>query len=187
MLTRGKKKAASLSLRNFIFPVKQALCFGISEKSEYKYELTMSADQEDVEIDADADVEPVKTESTTHIKSSRKAFSKLATELTDDELNSSGVQKMLLAEISRLEYVALYSNKFKEKYHNADKDRAVLKEKEKTFIFSEILYSVSLTLGAALIGLTPSINSSTVSPLLQTNGVANQKPMGSKTNGVRLD
>ena len=41
----------------------------------------------------------------------------------------------------------------------ADKDKAVLIEKEKTFIFSEILYSLSLTLGAVLIGLVPSMTS----------------------------
>ena len=124
----------------------------------------MSNDQEDVETGAD--VEPAKDESTAHIKSSRKAFSKLATELTDEELKSPGVQKMLLAEISRLESTALYSERFREKFHDADKDRAVLREKEKTYIFSEILYSASLALGAALIGLTPSIKSSNVSPIL---------------------
>jgi hypothetical protein len=124
----------------------------------------MSNDQEDVEVCAD--VEPTSAESASHIKSSRKAFSKLATELTDDELSSPGVQKMLLAEISRLESAVMYSESYKDRYHNADKDREVLKEKEKTFIFSEILYSVSLTLGAALIGLTPSIKSSEVSPTI---------------------
>jgi hypothetical protein len=124
----------------------------------------MSNDQEDVEVGAD--VEPTSAESASHIKSSRKAFSKLATELTDDELSSPGVQKMLLAEISRLESAVMYSESYKDRYHNADKDREVLKEKEKTFIFSEILYSVSLTLGAALIGLTPSIKSSEVSPTI---------------------
>jgi len=73
---------------------------------------------------------------------------------------------MLLAEISRLESAVMYTESYKDKYHNADKDCEVLKEKEKTFIFSEILYSVSLTLGAALIGLTPSIKSSEVSPTI---------------------
>lgn len=124
----------------------------------------MNSDQEDMEIGSD--VEPTAAESTSHIKSSRKAFSKLATELTDEELSSPGVQKMLLAEISRLESAVIYSESFKDKYHVADKDREVLKQKEKTFIFSEILYSVSLTLGAALIGLTPSIKASEVSPAI---------------------
>ncbi|MDY0121277.1 MAG: hypothetical protein RBR54_04975 [Sulfurimonas sp.] len=111
------------------------------------------------DIDTEADVEPVNEKSIEHVKSSRKAFSKLALELTDDELKSTGVQKMLLAEISRLESSEAKSESFRTKFHEADKDKAVLMEKEKTFIFSEILYSVSLTLGALLIGLVPSMTS----------------------------
>lgn len=118
------------------------------------------------EAENSADVESSNSGGTEHIKSSRKAFSKLATELTDEELSSSGAQKMLLAEINRLESQALHSEGFRDKFHIADKESAVLKEKENTFIFSEILYSVSLTLGAALIGLTPSIKDSDISPAL---------------------
>lgn len=124
----------------------------------------MSINNED--CDSDADVEPESGEGTAHIKSSRKAFSKLATELSDEDLKSPGVQKMLLAEISRLESAALYSEEFKGKYHEADKECAVLKEKEKTLIFSEILYSVSLTLGAALLGVAPSVTSANYSPMV---------------------
>ncbi len=124
----------------------------------------MSTDNEG--YDSEADVEPTTAEAAPHIKSSRKAFSKLATELSDEDLSSPGVQKMLLAEISRLESAALYSEEFKGKFHKADKECAVLKEKEKTFIFSEILYSVSLTLGAALIGIAPSITSANYSPVV---------------------
>lgn len=117
----------------------------------------MNTNLEDIETEAD--VEPVNEKSIEHVKSSRKAFSKLALELTDDELKSTGVQKMLLAEISRLESTVAKSESFRTKFHEADKDKAVLIEKEKTFIFSEILYSVSLTLGALLIGLVPSMTS----------------------------
>ncbi|MEY8238825.1 MAG: hypothetical protein RPT25_00610 [Cycloclasticus sp.] len=121
----------------------------------------MSIDNE--EFDDEADVEPTSAESNPHIKSSRRAFSKLATELSDDDLSSPGVQKMLLAEITRLESAALFSEEYKGKFHKADKQCAVLKEKEKTLIFSEVLYSVSLTLGAALIGISPSITSGKIS------------------------
>lgn len=117
----------------------------------------MNTNLEDIETEAD--VEPVNEKSIEHVKSSRKAFSKLALELTDDELKSTGVQKMLLAEISRLESTVAKSESFRTKFYEADKDKAVLIEKEKTFIFSEILYSVSLTLGALLIGLVPSMTS----------------------------
>lgn len=117
--------------------------------------------QEDIE--PDVDTEPSgSTVNIEHTKSSRKAFSKLAIELTDDELKSPGVQKMLLAEISRLEDTAIKSESYKEKFHKADKDKAVLIEKENTIIFSEILYSLSLTLGAVLIGLVPSMTTNKV-------------------------
>ena len=115
------------------------------------------------DIETEVDTEPIDgSENIEHIKSSRKAFSKLAVELTDDELKTSGVQKMLLAEISRLEYTVIKSESYKEKFHQADKDKAILIEKEKTFIFSEILYSLSLTLGAVLIGLVPSMTTNKV-------------------------
>ena len=117
----------------------------------------MNTKLEDIETEADA--EPVSENTIEHVKSSNKAFSKLALELTDDELKSTGVQKMLLAEISRLESTVAKSENFRTKFHEADKDKAVLIEKEKTFIFSEILYSLSLTLGAVLIGLVPSMTS----------------------------
>ena len=122
----------------------------------------MSNDQDDAEIDADVEPTISNSEGDTHTKSLKKHFAKLATELTDDELSSSGVQKMLLAEIVRLEtdISKIETEKFREKFHEADRERAILREREKTLIFSEILYSLSLTLGAVLIGLTPSIDSS---------------------------
>ena len=73
---------------------------------------------------------------------------------------------MLLGEISRLEAIESISNDYKDKYHETDKQCAVLKEKEKSFLFSEILYSVSLTIGAAIIGLIPSIDSSDFPPFV---------------------
>lgn len=122
----------------------------------------MSNDQDNVDVDADVEPTTSNSEGDTHTKSLRKHFAKLATELTDDELSSSGVQKMLLAEIVRLEteISKIETADFREKFHAADRERAILKEREKTLIFSEILYSLGLTLGALLIGLTPSIDSS---------------------------
>lgn len=112
----------------------------------------------------DIDTEPDSGGSHRHIKTSRKAFSNIAIELTDEDLESKGVQKLLLSEISRLESAALQIDNFREKFHSSDKECAVLNEQKKNITFSEILYSVSLTLGAALIGLTPSLKSSSISP-----------------------
>ena len=76
---------------------------------------------------------------------------------TDEDLKSSGVQKMLLADIVRLENEVILTSIYQDKFHTTDKQSAILTEKQKTFVFSEILYSTSLTLGAVLIGLSPSI------------------------------
>lgn len=120
----------------------------------------------DNESDIDIDHQPQEPDESSHIKTPRKAFSKLALELTDDDLQSQGVQKLLLAEISRLENAAVHADHYRERYTEVDKECAVLTEKGKQVVFSEILYSVSLTLGAALLGLTPSIKTEGVSPVL---------------------
>lgn len=116
------------------------------------------------EEDIDVDPQPQGEDKSTHFKAPRKAFSKLAVELTDEDLQSQGVQKLLLAEISRLEASETRADSFRERFNEKDKQCAVLEEKGKTVVFSEILYSVSLTLGAALLGLTPSIKSEGISP-----------------------
>ncbi|MEZ9722030.1 hypothetical protein AB4354_01770 [Vibrio splendidus] len=122
----------------------------------------MSNEFDDVE--PGDDIEPSTTNATT--KPARKEYSKLATELTNDELSSSGVQKMFLAEISRLETLINRIDKFRDKFYDADKKLAVSLEKEKTHKFSEILYSVSLTLGAVLLGFSPSLDSTKNQPLV---------------------
>lgn len=115
------------------------------------------------ESDIDIDHQPQKADDSGHIKTPRKAFSKLAVELSDDDLKSQGVQKLLLAEISRLENAAIHADSYRERFNESDKECAVLKEKGKQVVFSEILYSVSLTLGGSLFGLAPSIKSEDVS------------------------
>lgn len=92
-----------------------------------------------------------------YTKKQKSHFSKLRTELTDEDLKSSGVQKMLLADIVRLENEVIETSIYQDKFHTTDKQSAILTEKQKTFVFSEILYSTNLTLGAVLIGLSPSI------------------------------
>ena len=88
----------------------------------------------------------------------RRAFSKLATELSQEELESSGVQKLLLAEITRLEQENFRLGRYQVQFHDADKERDILKERRSRSVFLEILYSLCLTLGAILIGLTGSFN-----------------------------
>lgn len=86
---------------------------------------------------------------------SRKAFSKLRRELSDDELNSPAVQKLLLDNLDQLENTNFELEIFEDKFHAVDKEKAVLEEKLKSTQSSEILYTFTLTIGAAIIGLSP--------------------------------
>ena len=87
----------------------------------------------------------------------RKAFSKLRRELSDEELKSPAVQRLLIDDIERLEKENGKLSHFQDIYHDADKQAAILKEKLKTHIAVEIIFGVCLTIGAALIGFSPSL------------------------------
>ena len=114
---------------------------------------------QDIDIDTDAE------HGVGDLKSPKKPFSKLAVELTDEDLKSSGVQKLLLAEISRLEHHASKYDYYRDELATAKQKCAVLEEKYEKHALLEVLYSAGLGVGAVLIGLTPSINSSDFSPL----------------------
>jgi len=121
-----------------------------------------------------AEIEPTEAERAEMIPrvgKTRKSFSKIGIELSEDDLKNPGVQKLLLAEISNLEQEVFKLESFKDQFHEVDKSREVLKEKQKTFLFAEILYSVSLTVGSLLIGLTPSLKSADGSNSYITLGV----------------
>lgn len=98
-------------------------------------------------------------------KTPRKPYSKLAVELADEDLKSPGVQKLLLAEISRLEHYSSNHDFCKDQLSIYKTKCAVLEEKQRTHTFLEVLYSVGLGVGATLIGLTSSMNGSGIPPL----------------------
>lgn len=85
----------------------------------------------------------------------RRALSTLKRELTDDELASTGTQKMLLEELERLSEDNLRLDSFRSLYYEADKDVAVLKEKQKKNIAFEIISGACLSIGAAALGYAP--------------------------------
>lgn len=114
----------------------------------------------------DVDVAPDEGAETSDIKSPKKPFSKLAVELSPDDLQSPGVQKMLLAEISRLEHQASKYEPCRDLLAESDKRVAVLEEANDKSVAHEILYSVGLAIGSALIGLVPSIDANNYSPIV---------------------
>lgn len=87
-----------------------------------------------------------------------RAFSKLNRELQDDDLNNRGTQRLILNELDKYEVCKVQLEKYKERFHTADKDNAVLKSQLNSSTAFEITNSFMLTIGSILIGLTPSIN-----------------------------
>ncbi len=96
----------------------------------------------------------------------RKPYSKIAIELDEVDLKSKGVQKLLLAEISRLETENAELRSFRVEFHEKDKDCAKFGVKLQKNTMVEILYTVSVAVGAALLGLTSSIKDSSTSTIL---------------------
>lgn len=88
---------------------------------------------------------------------SRGAFSKLKRELSDEDLNSPGTQRLILNELDKYEECSKLLEEYKTKYYKSETSRAVLEERANTSDSFEILYSASLSFGAMLVGLTPSL------------------------------
>lgn len=81
----------------------------------------------------------------------RRSFAKMRRELTEEELSTPAVQKILMDDIERLESENEFLTEYKDKYHEADKLAAILKEREKRNIAMEIVHGVGLTVGAVLV------------------------------------
>lgn len=85
----------------------------------------------------------------------RRAFSKVRRQLSEEELSSPAVQRLLLDELDHLEQQVIELSKYIESSHELEKENAVLRERTRKSSASEIMYGVCLTVGASLIGLTP--------------------------------
>ena len=83
----------------------------------------------------------------------RQALSKVRRELSEEESSSPAVQRMLLDDLERLETEASELREFKDRFHATDKDAAVLRQR----LRASGARDGSLAVGAALIGLAPSL------------------------------
>ena len=88
---------------------------------------------------------------------SRRALSGLKRELTDEELSSTGTQKMLLEELERLNEDNSVMKGYRDDFYRVDRDRAVLREQQKRNIAAEIVSGCCLAIGAAAIGYAPTV------------------------------
>lgn len=85
-------------------------------------------------------------------KKRRRSFGNVRRELTEEELDSSGVQKMLLDELDRLESAEIDLKSTSEKFHSANTKLEVAKERLKTHNAFEIISTGTIAVGSLLFG-----------------------------------
>jgi hypothetical protein len=87
----------------------------------------------------------------------RQALRDLRRQLTDEDLASPGVQKLLLDDIERADAECDLLSGYVTRFHEADKRAAVLEERLRTQTAFEIAFGVGVGLGGAIMGLAPSL------------------------------
>jgi len=97
----------------------------------------------------------------------RSSFRDIRRQLSEEELKQTGVQKLLIEDFERAETECEMVQGFVERYHEKDKEVARLTEKLKTNIALEIMTSVGLAGGGAIVSLAP-----TFYPIDTTKGIA---------------
>lgn len=108
-------------------------------------------DQEPAGNHPPPDAEPTKG------RSRRKAFVSLRRELSDKELSSPAVQKLLLDEIDRLENDNTELAGYRSRFYEADKKAEIFKQKQTVSIAHEIISTSCITVGGAALGYAPSV------------------------------
>lgn len=102
---------------------------------------------------ATSDMEPREDGSAQGNRKGRQALSNVRRELSEEEISSPAVQRMLLDELDRLETEAGELREFKDRFYSADKDAAVLRER----LRASVARDSGLAIGAAMLGLVPSL------------------------------
>jgi hypothetical protein len=85
----------------------------------------------------------------TQIPKTRKALSQVKRELSEADLATSGVQKMLIDDLERAEDEISDLKTFRDKFYTTDTELAVSKEKLKTRLSIEVISTGCIALGAA--------------------------------------
>lgn len=88
----------------------------------------------------------------------KNAFSLIDRQVSESDLKSLGTLRWLLNEHDKYEECIKQLDDYKEKFYNCDKEKSVIEEKLKNSTSFDILYSLSLSAGSALIGVAPSIS-----------------------------
>ena len=85
----------------------------------------------------------------------RAAFRDVRRQLTDDELKSPGVQKLILDILEDVDGDRETLRSYVGLFHEADKTAAVLSEQVRSQTSVEVFFGVGVGLGGAIIGLAP--------------------------------
>lgn len=85
----------------------------------------------------------------------RAAFRDVRRQLTEEELKSPGVHKLLLEMLQEVDDEREELRSYVSLYHESDKRAAVLSEKVITQTAIEVLFGVGVGLGGAVLGLAP--------------------------------
>jgi hypothetical protein len=109
------------------------------------------------EEQADLEPESAGTEQITEVPKGRRSLSKIKRELTEDELKSPAVQKLLIDELERLERNNGELTDYRDRFYSTDKKLCVLEEKLKKSLSSEIISSACFVIGAAALGYAPAL------------------------------
>lgn len=94
---------------------------------------------------------------TEDVPKARSALSRLKRELSDEELGQPGVQKLLLDYLFRAEEENATLRSIREKYHEADKENGILREKLKTGNAMDLISIGTLTIGGVVLGSATSV------------------------------
>lgn len=85
-------------------------------------------------------------------QSKRKALSRLKRELSDEDLTSPGVQKLLIDEIEKAEDYLKELNRYRDDFYKADKELAIANSKLHRNLTIEILSGGTIAIGGAAVG-----------------------------------
>ena len=86
---------------------------------------------------------------------SRKALARVQRELSQEDLATPGVQKMLIEELERAEEENNELKMFRDKFYTSDKELAVTKQKLKGWTAMEIISTACIAAGAAAFAYAP--------------------------------
>ena len=88
----------------------------------------------------------------------RRVFSRITRELTEAELGTTGVQKLLIDEIEKTGAENFELKRFRDKYYQSERELAVANTALHRQKSDEIIAGGTLAVGSAALGYLPSLN-----------------------------